>query len=245
MAQLDELYVGDFEGFVSRRNEMAKRLRAEGDSEAADRVRALRKPSRPAWAINQVSAHQAKLRDELLGAGAALRQAQEQLVAGKAKGAELRVASDQEQTAVSAVLDAVAAFSGEAGARLSPAAVERARQTLHAVAREESVRRDFEHHRLTTEHASSGLDGFSLGAAPPPGKERQAAKRSREARRAEAEARKLGEREKEAEREVVGARLSAEQAQRDLERATKTLDRVANQAAAARERLDELREQSR
>ena len=73
MAQPDELYVGDFEGFVSRRDELAKGLRADGDSEAANRVRARKKPSRPAWAINQVSAGQPKLRDALLAAGAALR----------------------------------------------------------------------------------------------------------------------------------------------------------------------------
>ena len=253
VAQPNELYLGDFEGFVSRRNGLAKRLQAEGDPDAADRVRALKKPTRPAWAINQVSAGEAKLRDDLLAAGAVLRKAQERLVSGKAKGSELRLASEQEQAAVSAMLEAVEALSAEAGAALSRAAVERARQTLHAVAREESVRRDFEHQRLTTEHESSGLDGFSLGAAPassggggkaraPTHDQRQEAKRSREARKAEAEAARLGEREKDAEREAAGARRAAEEAQRDLERATKTLDRVANQAAAARERVEELRE---
>jgi len=253
MAQLDELYAGDYEGFVGRRNELAKRLRDEGDADAADRVKALKKPSRPAWAINQVSAGQAKLRDQLLSAGTALRQAQEQLVAGKAKGAELRAASEREQAAVDAVLHAVEALAGKAGAKLSPAAAERARQTLHAVARDEDVRREFESHQLTTEHESAGLVGFSLGAASASGKsggktrkptkgERQEAKRSREAQRAEAEARKLGEREKEAERDLQRASKDAKEAQRELERATKALDRVANQATAARERLAELRE---
>jgi len=39
-----ELYLGDFEGFVGRRSELAKQLRARGDGEGADRVRALKKP---------------------------------------------------------------------------------------------------------------------------------------------------------------------------------------------------------
>ena len=252
MAQIGELYLGDFEGFVTRRNELAKRLRGDGDDEGADRVRALRKPSRPAWAINQVSARETKLRDQLLAAGRAVRQAQEQLVAGTAGGPELRAASEREQAAVSAILERVEALSGEAGARLSPAAVERARQTLHAVAREESVRREFEDHRLTTEHEASGLDVLSVGTPAQGGKrrakpraptkeERREAKRSREASRAEAEARKLGQQEKEAERDVARTRQAAEHAQRDLERATKALDRVAKQAAAARDRVDELR----
>ena len=74
-----ELYLGDFEGFVGRRSELAKQLRARGDGEGADRVRALKKPGRVAWAINQLSGDDATVRDELLGAGAALREAHETL----------------------------------------------------------------------------------------------------------------------------------------------------------------------
>lgn len=102
-----DLYVGDFDGFVARRNELAKHLRADGDPDEADRVKALRKPSRVAWAINQVSAEK-KQRDELLEAGAALRQAQEQLLGGKADGADLRKAGEREQAAVDMTLDAAA-----------------------------------------------------------------------------------------------------------------------------------------
>jgi len=251
----DELYLGDFEGFVARRAELAKRLGAAGDREEADRVRALKKPSRVAWAINQVSADHAELRDGLLAASTALRKAQEQLLAGKAKGAELRKASEQEQAAVHIVLDAVVAVSKQAGAALSPAAVERARQTLHAVALEENVRRAFERHRLIADHESSGLDGFSMEVAPGGGKpgakrsatsgeQRREAQRLRAQRSADADVRRFGEREQKAERELEDARRNAEQAQRDLERAKKTVQKAANDAAAARERAAQLRERS-
>ena len=65
---LDELYLGDFETFTARRNELAKQMRAQGAGEGANAARTLRKPSRAAWAINQFSAGDATVRDELLGA---------------------------------------------------------------------------------------------------------------------------------------------------------------------------------
>jgi len=249
---LDELYLGDFETFTARRNELAKQMRAQGAGEGANAVRTLRKPGRAAWAINQFSAGDATVRDELLGAGAALRQAHERLLAGKAKSADLRSANNREQAAVTAALEAVTALSQSAGARLSPAAADRARQTLHAVSLDEAVRRDFESHRLTTEHEPAGLGDFSPDAASPssgsgksrPAKdaERREAKRRRELKAAEAAARKALEREEAAEREVGDARESAEQAQRHLQRATKALDKASGEAAAARTQVDELRE---
>lgn len=251
---LDGLYVGDFEGFIARRNELAKQLSGQGEGEAADRVRALKKPNRVAWAINQVSAGEASLRDELLDAGEALRDAQERLVAGKAESAELREASEQEQAAVNRALDAVGAVSEEAGAGLGAAAAERARQTLHAIARDEDVRREFERHRLSTDHDPAGLEGFvSLGSPSPARKPRgkaatakddkreQARRRRDELKSAEAEVRKLRQREQDAERNVEAARQDAKQAQRALERATKALDKAASDAAAASDRVDDLR----
>ncbi len=239
---LDELYIGDFDGFVARRNELAKDLRARGDGEAADRVRALKKPSRVAWAINQFSGRGAKLRDELLEAGARLREAQERLVAGKAERADLREASDEEQAAVGRALDTVVALAEEAGSKLSPASSERARQTLHAVALDEDVRLEFERHRLTTEHEAAGLAGFSLGAAAPaPGRGGRARSAKKELKAAEAKAGKLEARQREAEREVEAARKAADQAGRDLRRAVKELDKAAADAEAARQRVEDLR----
>ena len=251
--KLDELFLADFGAFVARRNELAKKLRAEGDSEGADRVRALKKPNRVAWAINQLSARHAGLRDELLGAGAALREAQERLVAGTGEGTEVRAAGEREQAAVRRTLDAVGSLAEKDGAKLSPAAVERARQTLHAVALDESVRLDFETHRLTTEHEASGLGGFTQGAGSATPKrrgktrsakddERREAKRRRdELKAAEARASKHEDKRRDAEREVEAARRAAKDAQRDLERATKALDRATTDAEAARARVDDLR----
>ncbi len=240
-----ELYVGDFEGFVARRNEVAKRLRADGDSDEADRVKVLKKPSRVAWAINQVSAREKKLRDELLDAGAALREAQERLLGGEADRADLRSAGDREQAAVERALDAVGAAARDAGADLSSASVERTRQTLHAVALDEDVRREFEDHRLTTDHEPAGLGGLARSDASTPAKaqDRRASKKKRDALKAfEAKLAKLEKDEKKAERDVDATRRDDRRAQQALERATKALDEAAKEAAAAREGVESLRE---
>src|SRR4051794_13158700 len=124
MSQADDLYTGDFDGFVSRRNALAKQLKADGDSDGADAVKALKKPSRGAWAINQVSAGKTKIRKDLLAAGAALR---------KAKGRDaVRKATEQERDAIDEARDAAQAIATKDGAKLSPAALEKVRETLHA-----------------------------------------------------------------------------------------------------------------
>ena len=77
----------------------------------------------------------------------------------------------------------------DAGAKLSPAAVERVRNTLHAVALDEDVRRDFERHRLTTEHEAAGLGGvMPTGGAPARRKRDETKRRRDELKAAEAEA---------------------------------------------------------
>jgi len=252
---LDEVYLGNFEGFVTRRNELAKLLRAQGSGEAAERVRALKKPSRVAWAVNQLSARDAALRDGLLDAGAALRRAHERLVGGEAGSADLRAIGEQERAAVGAALDALGVLASDAGVNLSPAALERARQTLHAVTLDEGVRRDFERGRLSSEHEATGLGGLSLGAAPPVrkgggkrssgGKDRErlaARRRAEELEAAEAEARELERSHRNAEEKAEAARRSAEEAQRDLKLATAALSEAESAASAARGRVDGLRE---
>jgi hypothetical protein len=253
---LDAVYLGDFEGFVARRNELAKRLRADGDADAAQAVRALKKPSRIAWAINLFGEREGQLSRELLEAGAALREAQARLMAGDAEPVELRSAAEGEQAAVNGALDAVAALAEEAGAPLSASAVERVRQTLHAVSLDEAVRADFERRRLSTEHEARGLGGLGAGSGPQPGKGdgragraegkgHQKARRQREAvRAAENDAAAAQQREEAARREVEGARKRAEAAEQDLVRAKKALEAAEREAKKAGRTLDELRDRS-
>ena len=252
---LDEVYVGDFEGFVARRDALAKQLKADGDEDAAAGVKALKKPSRTAWAVNQFAAHGKKLRTELLKAGTALREAQEGLVSGDGDREALLKARDRERAAVGSALEAITALAADAGPELNTAATDRVRQTLHAIALDDDVREQFESARLTTDHEASGLGGgFAAGggSAPAPkrkgkgtDKRQKAAEQKRRAREelksAEAEAAKLGRELEAAELDVEEATKAAERAQGDLKRANKERDRARAAADKATDRVDELR----
>jgi hypothetical protein len=74
-----ELYGSDPEGFTERRSALAAQARAAGDRPAAKEIASLRKPTRPAWMINQlvradpgVPGQLVQLGDELRAAAAAL-----------------------------------------------------------------------------------------------------------------------------------------------------------------------------
>ena len=251
---LDDVYLGDFEGFVGRRDALAKQLRADGDEQAATAVKALRKPSRTAWAVNQFAAHGKKLRDELLRAGADLRAAQEGLVAGDADREAMIKARDRERAAVSGAMEAIGALAAEAGAELNAAAAERVRQTLHAVALDDEVRALFESARLTTDHEASGLGGGSdapaRGGSRPAkrrGKDREAERRRRrreELRTAEADAAKRDRELEASELELREAKAAAKRAQGDLERATKRRERAKAAADDARSKAAALASES-
>jgi hypothetical protein len=51
--EADELYGLALDAFVPERDALAKRLRADGRRDEANEVKALRKPSVAAWAVNQ------------------------------------------------------------------------------------------------------------------------------------------------------------------------------------------------
>jgi septal ring factor EnvC (AmiA/AmiB activator) len=241
---VDELYVGSFDGFVARRDAMAKRLRDEGDADEAKRVRSLKKPNRVAWALNQLGAQEPGLRDAVLEAGGELRSAQEALVSGKGDNAHAREAQRAERQAVHEAVAAADAIAQEDGAALGSAATERARQTLHAVALDEDVREQFASTRLTAHHEAVGLGPVS-GAAP-----RAPAKRSRAERRQQAEheaaEKELAQRKQavtRAREELDGARKRAERAQKELDRAASELEDAETAAKEAEAELERLGDQ--
>ena len=248
---LDAVYLGDFEGFVARRDALAKQLRADGDGAAAGAVKALKKPSRTAWAVNQFAAHGAKARDELLKAGAQLREVSEGLVSGEADREAMIKARDRERAAVGSALEAITALAGDAGQALNSAATERVRHTLHAVALDEEVRGQFEAARLTADHEASGLGGGGLAAGGPakrrPQKKGDSKQAERKRRRreqlktAEADAAKRDRELEAAELELTEAKKAAKRAQGDLKRATTRQQKAKAAADQAGERVAELR----
>ena len=65
---LDRLYAAPFEAFLALRRELAASLRAAGDAEASRQVAAAAKPTRTAWALDQIAHHKPELVEAMLGA---------------------------------------------------------------------------------------------------------------------------------------------------------------------------------
>ena len=70
-----ELYGSDPEAFTERRRALAAQARAAGDRSAAKEIAGLRKPTRPAWMINQLLRADPGVADQLVQLGDELRAA--------------------------------------------------------------------------------------------------------------------------------------------------------------------------
>jgi hypothetical protein len=156
----DELFGLPPEEFVAARDELARRLRREGDAEAAKRVKALRRPPLSAWAVNQLARGQGPGLDALLAAGERLRAAHQAALAGEG-AAELRAAAKAEREAVAGLVKAAMTLLGEAGHATSDATRDRVAATLHAAAASPEAAGLVGQGRLTAD-----LDPSGFGTAP-------------------------------------------------------------------------------
>lgn len=221
---LDDIYRGSLEEFTAARNELAKELRSDGEAAAADWVKSLRKPSRAAWLVNQLSAREPEEIATLLQLGSDLRAAQEEMLAGSPDRDKLREVAQREQRTVDSLIRAAEAIGGEHG--VASQILTRVGETLQAAAGDPEVAKAIEFGLLTREQraASVGLIGT---AAPPPargkkGKDREAAERrarQQQAKRRQVIERKLAAAEKKLEREkgkLDRARGAVEEAERQV-----------------------------
>lgn len=72
-AEIDRLYATPLDEFVRERDELARRLNRAADREAGARVKALRKPTVGAWALNQTVRRRRAETDALLATGERMR----------------------------------------------------------------------------------------------------------------------------------------------------------------------------
>ena len=230
-AEIDRLYGLPLDEFVAQRGALAKRLRGEGEREAAERVKGLRKPTAGAWALNQAVRRRRSETTALLAAGERLRAAHEALISGGGRD-QLREAMAEERSLSGTLADCAEAIASETG-KSGPALKERVRATLHAAALDPAVREELEAGRLVREHEAVGLAAFGGGAAAPPvapvaplAPKKQATKGGRE-RSADAQG-------------AAGAKRAA-----DRERAAEAKRAAETERAAAKERKARLAEAER
>ncbi|MFE0457816.1 hypothetical protein ACFW1A_00980 [Kitasatospora sp. NPDC058965] len=113
--------------FTAARDRAVRAARAAGHRDQAARLAALRRPTQPAWAVNQLTRHHPGQLAQLLDVGAAMRTAQAQPDPGALRELVGRRRRLMEELVHTAVQDAA-----DAGERLGDAAVQAVEQTLAA-----------------------------------------------------------------------------------------------------------------
>jgi hypothetical protein len=232
--ELDGLYDLPLEDFTTARNDLAGRLKRAHQTEAAATVRALKKPSVVAWTANRLARDEPAQVAALLEAGERLRQAQQRLLAGKGRAADLGVEAAAERETLRALLASGRRFLGE---RASPSLLDRLGQTLRAAAVDEVGRLLLERGRLTEELKAVGFG--ALEAVKP------ARRRSDEVGRAarervtalRAEARALAAAARAADAAASQSRRAAELLAEEAAQKRADADRAASELAEAEEAL--------
>jgi hypothetical protein len=240
-AEIDGLYALPLDQFTPARDELARRLRSEGERDAAAEVKRLRKPNLIAWALNHVRHRDPELIDRLIEAGDGLQEAQQQLVAGGERGA-LRDAAAEERRRVDEVVARAEQELRAAGHPAGATVQSKLWATAHAAAVSPEPRDLLRSGRLLRDYEVSGLGLMGAGpAAVAPAREstKGAAERERTPRQTEgrgspdrgAAAREAAER-KEAERRARSIR-------RELDRARGQRDKLAAKRDDAQRRANQ------
>jgi len=166
-AALAALYQLPLEQFVATRDQLARRLRAAGDRTTARQVAALRRPPVSAWTANQLAHAAPNALAELLEVGAALRQAQQDALAGQPGAArQLRTATAQLRAAITRLSTRAETLLVRSGHAASDATLSRLAATLQAAATgDEATRAALAQGRLPGDLDPAGF-GLEVGSTP-------------------------------------------------------------------------------
>lgn len=244
--EIDDLWTLSLEDFTRARDELARKAKDQGDRESAKEIKALRKPSVAAWAVNQLARERASEIKKLLQLGGALREAQRKALEGG--GADpLRSKVTERRRLVDGLTEAANGLLEAAGHPATRATLDRVSGTLTAATVDPDVGEAVGSGTVQRDEAPpSGLEELaalvpfggttsrSVRGAP------SAAARSRTARAKEKVAR-LEEEASEAEEEARGLRTEADRAARDADRAARRAAEAEERAARLRDRADEAR----
>jgi hypothetical protein len=234
--ELNRLYGLPPEEFTGARNDLAARLRKAGQAEAAEQVRALRKPSVPVWAVNQLARLHPDPVAELISAGEELRRAQQAAFRAERGGESLREATNAERAAVRTLTRHAQSILQAGGRSASAAALERIASTLRGAAVDPDAAPLLLAGRLAGEVGSTGF-AAAAGLAPPAKKRRTT---DAVVRRREEELKKLRARVKRLEHRAGEEQEKAERAEQAAQAARERAEAARNEAAEARTELDKL-----
>jgi hypothetical protein len=240
VAAVDDLFALDPTEFTAARDRLAAELRKAGDKEAAAEVKALRRPTVTAWALNQLARRHGDEVRLLLTASAEVAQAQAEASSGGDAATFRRLTKERRElvhrlaVTASGVLDEREAGSG-AGRRDALVSA------LEAASMDEEGGEALLAGRLTAEpSAPSGFGGFLTAAVtaaegsprsgPTKGEVRAARDRAERARSAAEEA---ADAASAAEEKVVALERQLDEARSRAERARAKADEAAQAAEEA------------
>lgn len=208
----DRLYALPIEEFTKARNEAAAELRKDGRREEADEVKALRKPTAAAGAVNHLVREHRDRVEEYLAAAAVLRDAQ---FAGRG---DVAGATKHERETLERLLEL--------------ASVD-VRQTLQAAAVDDAAAEELRRGRLDRELEPRGFGTLLTHAKPAPAKPKPA-KRKPDDRAARANLQRARD-------ALTAARSEERQARGRLEEAQGNLARAESAVEEAQRELESLR----
>jgi hypothetical protein len=232
--EIDRLYGLPLDEFTRARDELARRARQEGDGEAAAEIKQLRKPSLPAWIVNQLARQRELDVQRLLKAGEQLAGAQAEAIRAQSGDAFLAARRDQQHA-----LEALAARAREilADAGRGAAALERVLATLRAGSLTEDGRALLKGGRLTEELEPPGFEalaGLELPAGPAaPAAPKPATEARRRVRDLQRELRTLDTQAAAAERRAAQLRKELKDAEAEAGRLDGERRRAEEELAAA------------
>jgi hypothetical protein len=240
---LDGLYAAPFDEFVPRRREAVAALRTAGEVAAARVVAAATKPSRTAWAMNQV----ARRRPELL---ASALQARERAASAQASanGDAMRSLARAYRDALAALVQAASDAVREDGGELTAAQGRRISATVQAIAGEgdprvlEALRAGRLVADVDVDDPFAGLEVAAVRqprvAASPPRDDTASHRAAESARERERQAHAREQQRHARELEQARARVAAlEEEAREARAAAREAEVAARRAQAEAERL--------
>lgn len=246
--EVDRLFELPPDEFTAARDELAKRVAGEGRAEESRTIKALRRPTVAAWAVNQLVRRRPEDIDELLEAGASIRRAQRKVLSG-IRSDEFREASERRRRVVTGLLRRAEEILGESG-RTSAATGEAVRSTLDAASLDERSGEIVRSGRLSKElpppSSFGAVEGLGLVPAPPaeaPSRAQPPTKRG--ADKEKEEARTLRAQRDEATKEAKGLEEKAAQARRAAIRTREKADRAEARADRLRQEAEQARVEAR
>lgn len=156
---MDTLFQLPLPEFTAARNAMSARLKKGGDAGEAERVKALTKPSVPAWAVNQLFWKHRIAFDRLLDAGERFRKAQTAQLAGKS--ADLRAPLEARRSALSELTTHASRMLAEAGNTAAPDTMRRITTTLEALSTYAGIQDTPQPGRLTDDVQPPGFEALA------------------------------------------------------------------------------------